>query len=56
MALLDSDLNKFLISSDEWNMIDELCRIFELNLFYCLFKNSYLLYNIIIILSRSFIK
>ena len=47
MALLDSDLNKFLISSDEWNMINELCRIFEINLFYCLFKNSYLINNTI---------
>ncbi len=47
MALLDSDLNKFLISSDEWNMINELCRIFEVNLFYCLFKNSYLINNTI---------
>jgi hypothetical protein len=36
MALLDTDLNKFFISPDEWDVINNLCRIFEVKLFYYL--------------------
>jgi hypothetical protein len=54
MVLLDADLSKFLISTDEWNVIDELCQIFEVNLFYYL-KTHILIkeYNIILFLFNN---
>lgn len=44
--MLEHELKDFLISSDEWKIIEELCRVFKVKfIFYLYFKYFYYTYK-----------